>query len=251
MLETGSIEPPKEIVKNELSTLSNNITNCLSAVSLKVATDKETINCVEECVIAAEELQILGRLVRTDIKAVGDSVAAINEQIEQLERLFRNIDHLEEFVKQFKNIGLSDFIDIEGNNSEDDSPVEASSKMKCDMSVAGNISNLKSKKMKTKSRRKYKVVKLNESVYKSETKTSTFKVVPLSVMPQPSLNFRAQLLQKEPGIRGLQKWSRLVCDIKINGSPQQDQDVVEFVLYLTHKLLVIIKYKIHVKTHRI
>ncbi|KAM3715737.1 Biogenesis of lysosome-related organelles complex 1 subunit [Dirofilaria immitis] len=102
MLETGSIEPPKEIVKNELSTLSNNITNCLSAVSLKVATDKETINCVEECVIAAEELQILGRLVRTDIKAVGDSVAAINEQIEQLERLFRNIDHLEEFVKQKK-----------------------------------------------------------------------------------------------------------------------------------------------------
>ncbi|KAM3715738.1 Virion host shutoff protein [Dirofilaria immitis] len=102
-------------------------------------------------------------------------------------------------------LGLSDFIDIEGNNSEDDSPVEASSKMKCDMSVAGNISNLKSKKMKTKSRRKYKVVKLNESVYKSETKTSTFKVVPLSVMPQPSLNFRAQLLQKRTGNQRLTK----------------------------------------------
>lgn len=66
----------------------------------QVGSDKETIGCVEECVIAAEELQTLGGLVRTDIRAVSDSVAAINEQIEQLESLFRNIDRLEEFVKQ-------------------------------------------------------------------------------------------------------------------------------------------------------
>lgn len=37
MLETSSAELPKEIVKDELTTLSNNITSCLSAVSLKVS----------------------------------------------------------------------------------------------------------------------------------------------------------------------------------------------------------------------
>ncbi|VDK79806.1 unnamed protein product [Onchocerca ochengi] len=215
MLETDSIEPPKEIVKNDLSTLSNNIISCLSAVSLKVGSDKETISCVEECVIATEELQTLGGLVRTDIKAVCDSVTAINEQIEQLESLFRNIDHLEGFVKQKKEQltlleyekslvetakdekELPDFIEIE-KDSEDDSPMEISSKVQCKMPVTENISNLKSKKVKKKTKRqKYKVIKLNESIYKSETKTSTFKVVPLSVSPpQPSFNFRAQLLQK-------------------------------------------------------
>uniref|UniRef100_A0A8R1TJT7 Uncharacterized protein n=1 Tax=Onchocerca volvulus TaxID=6282 RepID=A0A8R1TJT7_ONCVO len=229
MLETDSIEPPKEIVKNDLSTLSNNIISCISAVSLKVGSDKETISCVEECVIATEELQTLGGLVRTDIKAVCDSVTAINEQIEQLESLFRNIDHLEGFVKQKKEQltlleyekvskkqeemetrnrkslvetakdekELPDFIEIE-KDSEDDSPMEISSKVQCKMPVTENISNLKSKKVKKKTKRqKYKVIKLNECIYKSETKTSTFKVVPLSVSPpQPSFNFRAQLLQK-------------------------------------------------------
>lgn len=68
--------------------------------AFQIASDKETIGCVEECVIAAEELQTLGGLVKTDIRAVSDSVTAINEQIEQLESLFRNIDLLEEFVKQ-------------------------------------------------------------------------------------------------------------------------------------------------------
>ncbi|EJW76267.1 hypothetical protein WUBG_12824 [Wuchereria bancrofti] len=63
------------------------------------------------------------------------------------------------------------------------------------MPVAGNTSKGK-KVRKIRRRKKYKVVKLNESTYKSETKTSTFKVVPLSMPPpQPSFNFRARLLQ--------------------------------------------------------
>ncbi|EFO20886.1 hypothetical protein LOAG_07604 [Loa loa] len=213
MLEAGSAEPPKETVENELATLSNNITSCLSAVSLKVGCDKETISCVEECVIATEELQTLGGLVRTDIKAVNDSVVAINEQIGQIESLFENIDRLEEFVKQKKEQlilleneltkaeklqkRLPDFIEIEEEN--DDSPIEVSSKIQREIPFAGNTSNLKDKKVRNKIRRrkKYKVVKLNESVYKSETKTSTFKVVPLLLPPpQPSLNFRARLLEK-------------------------------------------------------
>lgn len=66
----------------------------------QAACDKETVSCVEECVIASEELQTLGGLVRTDIKAVNDSVLAINGQIEQLELLFQKIDHLEKFVEQ-------------------------------------------------------------------------------------------------------------------------------------------------------
>lgn len=74
----------------------------------QVGSDKKTVGCVEECVIAAEELQTLGGLVKTDIRVVSESVAAINGQIEQLEGLFRNIDRLEGFVKQvlpstFKN----------------------------------------------------------------------------------------------------------------------------------------------------
>uniref|UniRef100_A0A1I7W4C5 Biogenesis of lysosome-related organelles complex 1 subunit 8 n=1 Tax=Loa loa TaxID=7209 RepID=A0A1I7W4C5_LOALO len=238
MLEAGSAEPPKETVENELATLSNNITSCLSAVSLKVGCDKETISCVEECVIATEELQTLGGLVRTDIKAVNDSVVAINEQIGQIESLFENIDRLEEFVKQKKEQlilleneltkaeklqkRLPDFIEIEEEN--DDSPIEVSSKIQREIPFAGNTSNLKEKECgnqekgvlnnalvvrsyslsldkkvrnKIRRRKKYKVVKLNESVYKSETKTSTFKVVPLLLPPpQPSLNFRARLLEK-------------------------------------------------------
>uniref|UniRef100_A0AAF5PXH3 Uncharacterized protein n=1 Tax=Wuchereria bancrofti TaxID=6293 RepID=A0AAF5PXH3_WUCBA len=62
MLGADSAEPPKETITNELSTLSNNITNCLSAVSLKFGCNKETVSCVEECVIAAEELHTLGGL---------------------------------------------------------------------------------------------------------------------------------------------------------------------------------------------
>uniref|UniRef100_A0A0R3S4S8 WASH_WAHD domain-containing protein n=1 Tax=Elaeophora elaphi TaxID=1147741 RepID=A0A0R3S4S8_9BILA len=265
MLEAGSAEPPKEIVENELSTLSNNITSCLSAISLKVGSDKETINCVEECVIAAEELQTLGGLVKTDIRAVSNSVAVINEQIEQLENLFRNIDRLEEFVKQSYNFrpfslfctytekgaikpfgkranesrktskkqeemetrngkgltkiakkGLPDFIEVE--ESGDDGPMEISSKMQCEMPLIGKTLNSKGKKIKKKiKRRKYKVIKLNESVYKSETKTSTFKVVPLSVPPlEPSCNFRAQLLQKRTKNQRLTK-------IEQNGLPHKNK----------------------------
>ncbi|CAG9536544.1 unnamed protein product [Cercopithifilaria johnstoni] len=218
----------------------------------KVGSDKKTVGC--ECVIATEELQTLGGLVETDIRVVSESVAAINEQIEQLESLFRNIGRTKELIKQrlytlykaphlrrvytsttheavhpflikllvvfqkkelrqknFKKtrdgkkwkklnknrkerFGLPDFIEIE--ESEDDSPIEVSSKTQCKMPLMENTS--KRKKVRKKVRqRKYKVIKLNEGVYKSETKTSTFKVIPLSMpSPQPSLNFRAQLLQK-------------------------------------------------------
>ncbi|VDO60903.1 unnamed protein product [Onchocerca flexuosa] len=103
--------------------------------------------------------------------------------------------------------GLPDFIEIE-KDSEDDSPMEISSKIQCEMPATENISNLKSKKVKKKTKRqkKYKVIKLNESIYKSETKTSTFKVIPLSVSPpQPSSNFRAQLLQKRTKNQRLKK----------------------------------------------
>ncbi|VIO94746.1 Uncharacterized protein BM_BM9488 [Brugia malayi] len=93
-----------------------------------------------------------------------------------------------------KEGGLPDFIEVR-EESEDDSPIEASSKVQCQMPVAGNTSKGK-KVRKMRRRKKYKVVKLNENVYKSETKTSTFKVVPLSMPPpQPSFNFRARLLQ--------------------------------------------------------
>uniref|UniRef100_A0A915Q6X0 Uncharacterized protein n=1 Tax=Setaria digitata TaxID=48799 RepID=A0A915Q6X0_9BILA len=200
MLEGDDTEPPKEIIKNELSTLSANITNCLSAVSFKIGSDKKTIDCVEECVIAAEELQTLGGLVKTDIKAVSDSVATISEQIEQLEGLFRNIDRLEEFVKQI-NFLVPEFIEIE-RDSEDDCPVEVSSKLQRELRETPGrktAPKLKDKKLKRKAKRrkKYEVVKLNEGVYKSETKTSTFKVVPLSTAPlQPLSNFRSRLLQK-------------------------------------------------------
>ncbi|VDK88883.1 unnamed protein product [Litomosoides sigmodontis] len=212
MLETDSTELPKEIVENELSSLSNNIASCLSAISLKVGSDKKTVGCVEECVIAAEELQTLGGLVKTDIRAVSESVAAISGQIEQLESLFQNIDRLEEFIKQTHGfplfllfclckyhtcagLRLPEFIEIA--ESEDDTPVEVSSKIECEIPLTGNSSKSKKIKRKIRRRKKYKVIKLSEGVYKSETKTSTFKVIPLSIPPpQPSFNFRAQLLQK-------------------------------------------------------
>ncbi|KAL3995162.1 hypothetical protein ACH3XW_24670 [Acanthocheilonema viteae] len=94
-----------------------------------------------------------------------------------------------------KKGGLPDFVEVE--ESEDDAPKEVSSKVQCEVSLTGTTSKDKKVKKKIRRRKKYKVIKLSDGVYSLETKTSIFKVVPLSTPPpQPSFNFRAQLLQK-------------------------------------------------------
>ncbi|VDM98089.1 unnamed protein product [Thelazia callipaeda] len=224
MVAAGNSGVPQNIVKSELSTLSNNITNCLLAVSLKVGSDKETLDCAEECVIAAEELKTLGELVKADIKAVADSLTTIKEQVDQLEKCFQTVDRLERFVKEVL-LGITRHNDgylvlltapdfVEGD-SEDDLPVETSSKVRINVGTVPTTKKLKGRK----NRRRHRVVKVNALIVLS--RSSTFKVVPLSVSPPPpAINFRANLLKERTksqrvskteygGLQHKKKWFRM------------------------------------------
>ncbi|KHN71053.1 hypothetical protein Tcan_02558 [Toxocara canis] len=102
MQGSESEEPPKEFAEKELEALSNNIANCLSAISLKLCADGGTVSCVEECLVATEELNTLGELVRSEINVAGDAITRIDAQLQQLSSLFRNIDQLAEYIVQKK-----------------------------------------------------------------------------------------------------------------------------------------------------
>ncbi|VDK23329.1 unnamed protein product [Anisakis simplex] len=60
--------------------------------------DEASTSCVEECVVATEELRTLGEIVRSEIGVASETLTRIDDQLTQLSSLFRNIDQLAEFI---------------------------------------------------------------------------------------------------------------------------------------------------------
>uniref|UniRef100_A0A0M3HN05 Uncharacterized protein n=1 Tax=Ascaris lumbricoides TaxID=6252 RepID=A0A0M3HN05_ASCLU len=207
MQRSGSEEPPAEFVKNELSAFSNNIANCISAISLKLCADEGTVSCVEECLVATEELHTLGELVRSEINVAGETLSRIDAQLQQLSSLFHNIDQLADYVAQVTEEMPEEepeFLE-EDVKSDDEAPEELSTKQ-LDPDLHSNSPTAfeqveqrreERKKLKRKKKRR-KVTKIDENEFIVNTGDASFRVIPLEKFkqPKPEVNFREQLLLK-------------------------------------------------------
>ncbi|VDN53094.1 unnamed protein product [Dracunculus medinensis] len=96
--------PSTGIVEKDIRDFAKNVETCLNSFAYEAFDREKLANRIEDCLVAAEELGTLNKLVSSDIKTVNKSVATINTQIGQLDVLFRNIDRLVEYIQEKKRL---------------------------------------------------------------------------------------------------------------------------------------------------